>query len=117
MHGSGPELDRTVPALLVKIGHYPQHAEGLGVLRTLGRLGVPVHAMVEDRFTPAAVSRYATRRFVRPTTGLESPTWTGGSTGGTGGTSWSTSTPGPGPSSGCWRRPPGWTWCAPCAWT
>ena len=73
MHGSGPELDRAVPALLVKVGHYPQHAGGVGVLRTLGRLGVPVHAMVEDRFTPAAVSRYAARRFVRPTTGLEEP--------------------------------------------
>ncbi|MFC1420358.1 carboxylate--amine ligase [Streptacidiphilus cavernicola] len=73
MQGSGPDLDRTVPALLVKVGRYPQHAGGVGVLRTLGRAGVPVHAMVEDRFTPAAVSRYAVRRFVRPTTGLEQP--------------------------------------------
>ena len=73
MQGSGPELDRTVPALLVKIGRYPQHAGGVGVLRTLGRAGVPVYAMVEDRFTPAAVSRYTAGRFVRPTTGLEQP--------------------------------------------
>ncbi|MFC1438722.1 ATP-grasp domain-containing protein [Streptacidiphilus sp. N1-10] len=69
----GSEPDRTVPALLVKIGRYPQHAGGVGVLRTLGRTGVPVHAMVEDRFTPAAVSRYAAGRFVTPTTGLEQP--------------------------------------------
>ena len=73
MQGSGSGLDRTVPALLVKIGRYPQHAGGVGVLRTLGRAGVPVYAMVEDRFTPAAVSRYAAGRFVRPTTGLEHP--------------------------------------------
>ncbi|MHA6764289.1 carboxylate--amine ligase [Streptacidiphilus sp. PAMC 29251] len=73
MHGSGPDLDRTVPALLVKVGRYPQHAGGVGVLRTLGRRGVPVHAMVEDRLTPAAVSRYRVGRFVRPTTGLEQP--------------------------------------------
>ena len=73
MHGSGPDLDRTVPALLVKVGRYPQHAGGVGVLRTLGRLGVPVHAMVEDRLTPAAVCRYAGRSFVHPTTGLEEP--------------------------------------------
>ncbi|MFC1407995.1 ATP-grasp domain-containing protein [Streptacidiphilus sp. N1-12] len=73
MRGSGPGLDRTVPALLVKVGRYPQHAGGVGVLRTLGRLGVPVHAMVEDRLTPAAVSRYTAGRFVHPTTGLEQP--------------------------------------------
>ena len=73
MHGTGPELDRAVPALLVKVGRYPQHHGGVGVLRTLGRRGVPVHAMVEDRFTPAALSRYTARRFVRPTTGREDP--------------------------------------------
>ena len=73
MHGTGPELDRTVPALLVKVGRYPEHHGGVGVIRTLGRRGVPVHAMVEDRFTPAALSRYTARRFVRPTTGREEP--------------------------------------------
>jgi D-aspartate ligase len=73
MHRPAPNLDREVPALLVKVGRYPQHHGGVGVLRTLGRRGVPVHAMVEDRFTPAAVSRYAARRFVLPTTGLEEP--------------------------------------------
>ena len=73
MHHTGPELDRAVPALLVKVGHYPQHHGGVGVLRTLGRRGVPVHAMVEDRFTPAAVCRYTGTPFVRPTTGLEDP--------------------------------------------
>ena len=73
MHGSGPDLDRTVPALLVKVGRYPQHAGGVGVLRTLGRRGVTVHAMLEDRFTPAAVSRYLAAGFVCPTTGLEQP--------------------------------------------
>jgi len=73
MHQPAPNLDREVPALLVKVGRYPQHHGGVGVLRTLGRRGVTVHAMVEDRFTPAAVSRYTARRFVRPTTGLEEP--------------------------------------------
>ncbi|MBC3839846.1 hypothetical protein GXW82_05205 [Streptacidiphilus sp. 4-A2] len=78
MHGSGsdahgPGLDRSVPALLVKIGRYPQHHGGVGVLRTLGRGGVAAHAMVEGRFTPAACSRYAAVRHVRPTSGLEPP--------------------------------------------
>ncbi|WP_405020270.1 ATP-grasp domain-containing protein [Kitasatospora sp. NBC_00070] len=67
------EPDRATPALLVKIGHYPQHHGGVGVIRTLGRLGVPVYAMVEDRWTPAALSRYLTGAFVRRTDGSEEP--------------------------------------------
>ncbi|WP_441248980.1 carboxylate--amine ligase [Kitasatospora sp. McL0602] len=68
-----PELDRDVPVLLVKIGHYPQSYSALGAVRSFGRLGVPVHAMVEDRFTPTALSRYLDRAFVRPSTGCEPP--------------------------------------------
>ncbi|MFD3663105.1 ATP-grasp domain-containing protein [Streptomyces sp. NPDC058659] len=66
-----PLLDPAVPALLAKIGRYPQHHGGLGVVRTLGRAGVTVHAVVEDRLTPVALSRHLSRAFVRPTTGLE----------------------------------------------
>ncbi len=51
-------LDTAVPALLVKVGRYPIHAGGLGVIRSLGRLGVPVYAVTEDHWTPAAVSRH-----------------------------------------------------------
>ncbi|MFJ9951506.1 ATP-grasp domain-containing protein [Kitasatospora sp. NPDC091207] len=65
--------DRTVPALLVKVGHYPQSHSALGAVRTLGRLGVPVYAMVEDRLTPTALSRYLTGALVRPSTGREPP--------------------------------------------
>ncbi|MGN9758413.1 carboxylate--amine ligase [Streptomyces sp. SD31] len=60
-----------VPALLVKVGRFPQLHGGLGVVRTLGRMGVPAYAMVEDRFTPVALSRHLAGRFVRPTTGAE----------------------------------------------
>ncbi len=66
-------LDRSVPGLILKIGNYPLHHGGVGAIRSLGRLGVPVHAVLEDRFTPAAASRYLTGGFVWPTTGLEPP--------------------------------------------
>jgi predicted ATP-grasp superfamily ATP-dependent carboligase len=66
-------LDNEVPVLLVRIGNYPLHHGSLGVVRTLGRLGVPVHAVVEDRFTPVALSRHLARRIVWPTTGTEDP--------------------------------------------
>ena len=42
------EMDYQVPALIVKIGHYPVHSGGVGAVRTLGRLGVPVYAITED---------------------------------------------------------------------
>ncbi|QHC20393.1 ATP-grasp domain-containing protein [Streptomyces sp. GS7] len=65
--------DRTVPGLIVKIGRYPLHHGGVGAIRSLGRLGVPVYAVTEDRFTPAAASRHLAGRFVWPTTGREDP--------------------------------------------
>ncbi|MEU6349868.1 ATP-grasp domain-containing protein [Streptomyces sp. NPDC047072] len=65
--------DSEVPALIVKFGDYPLHHGGVGAIRSLGRLGVPMYAITEDRYTPAAASRYLTRAFVWPTTGTEDP--------------------------------------------
>ncbi|MFD7816971.1 ATP-grasp domain-containing protein [Streptomyces sp. NPDC059785] len=64
---------RDVPGLIVKFGDYPLHHGGVGAIRSLGRLGVPMYAITEDRYTPAAVSRYLRRAFVWPTTGTEAP--------------------------------------------
>jgi predicted ATP-grasp superfamily ATP-dependent carboligase len=58
------ELDRSVPALLVKVGRYPLHHGGLGVVRSLGRVGIPVYAITEDHLTPVARSRYLSGHFV-----------------------------------------------------
>ena len=66
-------LDRGVPALMLKIGQYPVHSGGLGVLRSLGRCGVPVYAITEPGLPPAAVSRYTAGRFVSRATGRERP--------------------------------------------
>ncbi|MGW2380001.1 carboxylate--amine ligase [Streptomyces lincolnensis] len=64
---------RDVPGLIVKFGDYPLHHGGVGAIRSLGRLGVPMYAITEDRYTPAAASRYLERAFVWPTTGTEDP--------------------------------------------
>lgn len=64
-------FDRSLPLLIVKVGHYPLHHGGVGAIRTLGSAGVPTYAMTEDRFTPAAVSRYLTGRCIAPTDGHE----------------------------------------------
>ncbi|GAA2946980.1 hypothetical protein GCM10010446_35260 [Streptomyces enissocaesilis] len=72
--GSAPFApDRDVPGPIVRIGSYPLHHGGVGAIRSLGRLGVPMYAVTEDRWTPAALSRYLERAFVRPTTGTEEP--------------------------------------------
>jgi D-aspartate ligase len=57
-------LDTTVPALVLKVGTYPLHHGDPGVVRSLGRLGVPVYGVYEERLAPAAVSRYLSGRFV-----------------------------------------------------
>ncbi|KUN26706.1 D-aspartate ligase [Streptomyces antibioticus] len=67
------EPDREVPGLIVKFGDYPLHHGGVGAIRSLGRLGVPMYAITEDRYTPAATSRYLKKAFVWPTTGTEEP--------------------------------------------
>src|SRR5579863_3963184 len=66
-------IDPSVPCLLMKIGPSPLHHGCVGAVRSLGRLGVPVYAVIEDRLTPTARSRYLRRGFVWPTTGTEDP--------------------------------------------
>lgn len=65
------EADRDVPGLIVKFGDYVLHHGGVGAIRSLGRIGVPMYAITEDAYTPAASSRYLTRAFVWPTRGTE----------------------------------------------
>jgi len=66
-----PLLDDQLPAFVLKIGSYPIHHGGLAVIRSLGRAGVAVSAVTEDRRTPAAVSRYLDEAIVWRTTGAE----------------------------------------------
>lgn len=70
--------DTHVPALLLKVGRYPLHSGGVAVVRTLGRLGVPVYAITEDRFTPSALSRYCAGSFTWRATGHEEPGYLAG---------------------------------------
>lgn len=61
----GPStLDITVPVLVLKSSHNVMQHGTLGIIRSLGRLGVPVYAMVEDRFAPPAMSRYSAGVFL-----------------------------------------------------
>ncbi|WP_438387310.1 carboxylate--amine ligase [Actinopolyspora saharensis] len=52
------EIDTSTPVVVLKLDDNPFHHGGLGVIRGLGRLGVPVYGVCEDPFVPAARSRY-----------------------------------------------------------
>lgn len=71
LHASPPASDATVPVLVLKVGRYILHHGAVGIIRTLGSMGVPVYSVVEDRFTPAAVSKYLTGALIWETRGLD----------------------------------------------
>jgi D-aspartate ligase len=59
-----PKSDTMYPALILKANRGVIHHGVVGIARTLGRLGVPVYAVVEDGYTPLATSRYIAKTFV-----------------------------------------------------
>jgi D-aspartate ligase len=70
--GRAPAFDVDIPVLVLKIGRYELHHGSMGIVRSLGRVGVPVYGIHGDRFAPMAFSRYLCGGFVWPTTGDES---------------------------------------------
>ena len=57
-------IDVSTPAVVLKFDPNVMHHGGLGVIRSLGRLGVPVYGVHEDRLAPAASSRYLRGRLL-----------------------------------------------------
>jgi D-aspartate ligase len=60
------EATRLVPVLVLKAAKYPLAHGILGVVRSLGRLGIDVYASCEDRVVPYAFSRFLRGRFRAP---------------------------------------------------
>jgi len=58
------EFDTSTPAVVLKLDHNVMHHGGLGVIRSLGRAGIPVYAVCEHPLAPAAHSRYLHGRFL-----------------------------------------------------
>ena len=65
-------VDTSTPAVVLKLDRNVFHHGGLGVIRSLGRLGVPVHTVCEDPLAPAAASRYVYGRW-RWNPGIDDP--------------------------------------------
>ncbi|MGW3371040.1 carboxylate--amine ligase [Streptomyces hydrogenans] len=61
-----PPFDTRVPAVLVRLDRNPFHHGTLGAARSLGRAGIPVHAVVEAGDSPVARSRYVRSARPRP---------------------------------------------------
>jgi predicted ATP-grasp superfamily ATP-dependent carboligase len=59
-------MNHATPAVILRSGHHG----GLGILRTLGRLGVPVYSVDADWWEPAYSSRFCRGRFF-----LDTETW------------------------------------------
>ena len=55
--------DWSTPAVVLKFDQNMLHHGSLGVIRSLGRLGVPVYGVHEGPWAPAASSRYLAGRF------------------------------------------------------
>lgn len=59
-----PAFDTSTPAVVLKFDQNVLHHGGLGVVRGLGRFGIPVHCVHEARLAPAAHSRYLRGRWL-----------------------------------------------------
>jgi D-aspartate ligase len=64
MLGNIRDADVSTPAVVLKFDPNVLHHGGLGVIRSLGRLGVPVYGVHEGRWAPAANSRYLRGRML-----------------------------------------------------
>jgi predicted ATP-grasp superfamily ATP-dependent carboligase len=60
---NSPPVDTGTPAVVLKFDPNVMHHGGLGIIRSLGRLGVPVYGVHEGPWAPAASSRYLAGRF------------------------------------------------------
>ncbi|MCI3226101.1 ATP-grasp domain-containing protein [Streptomyces sp. NP-1717] len=59
-------FDSAVPAVLVRLDRNPFHHGTLGAVRSLGRAGITVHAVIESLRSPVAGSRYLHSGHPRP---------------------------------------------------
>jgi D-aspartate ligase len=64
--GEHESLDVSVPVLIFKVARGLMHQGQIGLIRSLGRLGVPVYSFHDAPWAPPALSRYARAGFTWP---------------------------------------------------
>jgi D-aspartate ligase len=63
------DFDRSIAALVLNFGEYPLMHGTLGIIRSLGRLGIPVFTILRRPRLPVGASRYLAGRFLWPIDG------------------------------------------------
>ena len=64
--GARTGANTSTPAVVLKLDPNVMHHGGLGVIRSLGRIGVPVYGVHEGRLAPAAGAYLRGRYYWRP---------------------------------------------------
>jgi D-aspartate ligase len=62
-------FDTSVAVLVLNLGHYPFHQASLGIIRSLGGVGIPVFAVQRNSFIPSGTSQYISGKFLWKTDG------------------------------------------------
>jgi len=62
-------FDASVAVLVLNLGAYPFHQSSLGIIRSLGSVGIPVFAAQRNLFIPSGTSRYISGKFLWKTDG------------------------------------------------
>src|SRR6266851_6058070 len=60
---TAPQFDTSIAVLVVNLGPYPLQNGTLGVIRSIGRLGIPVFTVQRSSFIPSGASRFCAGRF------------------------------------------------------
>ena len=62
--GTAGRLTPCGAVLVLNLGEYPFHQGSLGIIRSLGSMGIPVYAVQRNRLIPSGASRYLRGKFV-----------------------------------------------------
>jgi predicted ATP-grasp superfamily ATP-dependent carboligase/thioredoxin reductase len=65
-------FDTSVAVLALNLGEYPFHQASLGIIRSLGSLGIPVFTVQRSPFIPSGASQYISGKFLWKTDGRNS---------------------------------------------
>lgn len=67
--GFAGDFDTSVGVLVLNLGASPFHQSGIGIIRSLGRLRIPVFAVQRSSFIPSGASSYLAGKFLWRTDG------------------------------------------------
>jgi predicted ATP-grasp superfamily ATP-dependent carboligase len=67
--GVAAKFETSVATLVLNFGEYPFHQSSLGIIRSLGSVGIPVFAVQRNPYIPSGMSQYVSGKFLWKTDG------------------------------------------------